>query len=266
MVDRLSVNLLLKSVIAILARRWCHARAEPGIPGRGLRRLRIAAVAEASAHLFTALHNLRVDRVLVPRPVADQCRRDASANARSPDSEMPALKSVWWRWRRRVSRSVSRRRQLAQAMTKLTSLHEESAPAFRGRRRNGGRRSPRNSSTRRMPFWRCSTSCRPPPHQLVKLEDAYVDQLMELKQHAWVVRNAGGDASVMISDPLGGQPLSAGCAAEVCGASEPDSIPRGARSRISLPDCRCHRVSPTQLPRQSASFSAPIMSTRAPSS
>ena len=31
---------------------------------------------------------------------------------------------------------------------------------------------------------------------LVKLEDAFIDQLMELKQLAWVARNAGGDASV----------------------------------------------------------------------
>ena len=30
---------------------------------------------------------------------------------------------------------------------------------------------------------------------------------MELKQLAWVVRNAGGDASVIISDAMGGRPL-----------------------------------------------------------
>ena len=41
----------------------------------------------------------------------------------------------------------------------------------------------------------------------VKLEDAFVDQLLELKQLGWVARNAGGDASVMVSNALGGLPL-----------------------------------------------------------
>src|SRR3954471_6320725 len=45
--------------------------------------------------------------------------------------------------------------------------------------------------------------------RLVKLEDAYIDQLLEMKQLAWVVRNAGGDASVMISNTLSGMPLPA---------------------------------------------------------
>src|SRR5262249_24984434 len=42
---------------------------------------------------------------------------------------------------------------------------------------------------------------------LVKLDDGYIDQLLQIKQLAWVARNAGGDASVMISNRLGGQPL-----------------------------------------------------------
>src|SRR5213075_1843676 len=45
--------------------------------------------------------------------------------------------------------------------------------------------------------------------RLVKLEDAYVDQLLEIKQLGWVARNAGGDASVLISNGLGGLPIPA---------------------------------------------------------
>ena len=44
-------------------------------------------------------------------------------------------------------------------------------------------------------------------NRLVKLDDAFIDQLFELKQLAWVVRDAAGDASVMVSNALGGQPL-----------------------------------------------------------
>jgi hypothetical protein len=35
--------------------------------------------------------------------------------------------------------------------------------------------------------------------QSIKLQDAYIDQLMELKQLAWMVRNGAGDASLMSS-------------------------------------------------------------------
>jgi methyl-accepting chemotaxis protein len=38
----------------------------------------------------------------------------------------------------------------------------------------------------------------------IKLEDAYIDQLMALKQLAWMARNAAGDASVIISNMLAG--------------------------------------------------------------
>src|SRR5262249_25634468 len=41
--------------------------------------------------------------------------------------------------------------------------------------------------------------------QFIKLDDAYIDQLMELKQLAWFARNAAGDASLLISNKLGGQ-------------------------------------------------------------
>lgn len=41
----------------------------------------------------------------------------------------------------------------------------------------------------------------------MRLEDAYIDQLLELKQLAWATRNAAGDCSLMISNALGGIPL-----------------------------------------------------------
>lgn len=43
--------------------------------------------------------------------------------------------------------------------------------------------------------------------KLIALQDPYVDQLMEIKQLAWVMRNSGGDASVVVSNTLSGQPL-----------------------------------------------------------
>ena len=44
-------------------------------------------------------------------------------------------------------------------------------------------------------------------NRMVKLEDGFVDQLMEVKQLAWMVRDRGGDASVIVSNGMSGQPL-----------------------------------------------------------
>ncbi len=43
--------------------------------------------------------------------------------------------------------------------------------------------------------------------RLVKLDDAYIDQLMELKNLAWIVRYTAGDVSVMVSNPMSGLPV-----------------------------------------------------------
>ncbi len=131
MVDRLSVNLLLKSVIAALStavvimlalsawNSWTRLAAAS----------RIAAVAEASGHLFTALHNLRVDRASSYRDLmADKSSPSMPPLLRkSRESEMPALKSalvalesVDFPGRQAAIDS------LAQSIKKLTTLHEES--------------------------------------------------------------------------------------------------------------------------------------------
>ena len=46
-------------------------------------------------------------------------------------------------------------------------------------------------------------------NRLIKLEDAFVDQLMEVKQLAWMTRDRGGDASVLVSNGMAGQALPA---------------------------------------------------------
>jgi methyl-accepting chemotaxis protein len=44
-------------------------------------------------------------------------------------------------------------------------------------------------------------------NRLVKLEDAFIDQLMEIKQLGWMTRNEGGESSVLVSNTLAGRPL-----------------------------------------------------------
>src|SRR6266540_1174578 len=98
MLNRVSINTILNSVIATLAAAvvivlalgawssWTRLAAVN----------RIAAVADASAYMFTALHNLRVDRASGFRDL----NADRQFTAMTPllrearEAEMPALKSA----------------------------------------------------------------------------------------------------------------------------------------------------------------------------
>ena len=98
MLNRVSVNAILKSVIATLAAAvvvmlalsaWSSWERLAAVK-------RIAAVADASGYMFTALHNLRVDRASSFRDL----RTDKQLSAMTPllrearEAEMPALKSA----------------------------------------------------------------------------------------------------------------------------------------------------------------------------
>ncbi|MFL5093342.1 MAG: methyl-accepting chemotaxis protein [Xanthobacteraceae bacterium] len=212
MIDRLSVNALLKSVIGILAAVVVVILALAAWDS--WKRLntanRSAAVAEASSHLFTALHNLRVDRASSFRDLSAD-RQFTHMNQQIRDArtaEMPALKSITVALE---ALDFAERQSfvagIAQATTKLAALHEESTPAFlrpKAERRPGLAQDVFNQTNALLEMLdKISTRIT----RLVKLEDAFIDQLMEIKQHAWVVRNAGGDASILVSNTLGGQPL-----------------------------------------------------------
>src|SRR5712691_2517547 len=212
MLNRVSVNVILKSVIATLSaalvimlslgawNSWNRLNAVS----------RIAAVAEASGYMFTAMHNLRVDRASSFRDLqADKALTSMTPILREArEAEMPALKSalialdaVDFPDRQSVVSS------LGQTVKKLADLHQESAAAFlrpKAERRPGIAQEFFNVTDGLLETLDKISSQLT---RLVKLEDAYIDQVMELKQLAWVVRNAGGDASVMISNKLGGQPF-----------------------------------------------------------
>src|SRR5712692_7278745 len=98
MLSRVSVNAILKSVIATLAAAVVVmlALSAWGSWNRLAAVKRIAAVADASGYMFTALHNLRIDRSSSFRDL----RADKQLTALNPllrdarAAEMPALKSA----------------------------------------------------------------------------------------------------------------------------------------------------------------------------
>src|SRR5262245_65064929 len=134
-IKRLSVNALLKFVIATLAAvavvllalgAWDSWRGLPAVT-------RITAVVDVSTHLFTALHNLRVDRASSYRDLMED-KQFTAMNQQVRDAraaELPALRSTVVALERvdipdRQAVIESRN----QAIKRLIELHEEYAPAF----------------------------------------------------------------------------------------------------------------------------------------
>src|SRR3978361_174105 len=98
MLNRISVSLLLKSVIGALAlavivslglAAWSSWTRVATIN-------RIAAVANASAHMFTALHNLRVDRSSTSRDLTGERQFTVmnEQHRKVREAEMPALNAA----------------------------------------------------------------------------------------------------------------------------------------------------------------------------
>jgi len=160
--------------------------------------------------MFTALHNLRVDRSSTFRDlVADKQLTAISDQMRqSREAENPALKAAVIA----LDRVDFPERQqtvadFAERLRKLTALQEESAAALmkpKAQRRANLAQEYFDESTALMETLDKISSRLT---RLVKLEDPYVDQLLALKQLAWVVRNAAGDSSLMISNGIAGLPF-----------------------------------------------------------
>jgi methyl-accepting chemotaxis protein len=214
MLDRITINAVLKTVITTLAaavviimafgawNSWTKLTAIN----------RIAAAADASAYMFTALHNLRSDRSRSYRMLIADQRLDPKDPVfmQARDGEMPALKSALAALERldfpEQQAVVS---DLAQRIKKLTALHEESSAAVakpKAERRAALAPELRDELTALIDTLD-KLSLR--LNKLVAFEDAFIDRLMELKQLAWLVRDSGGEASVMVSGGLSGQPIPA---------------------------------------------------------
>ena len=214
MLNRLTVNALLKTVIAALSAAVMVMLASDAWDSwKRLQDInKIATVSEASGHLFTGLHNLRVDRASTTRDlnsdkqltaIVPQLKEVREAEVPALKAALVALKAVDLPDRDAV---IS---DLEQRVNKLVAMHAESAEAFlkpKAERRAGMSQEFFNHTNSLLETIDKLSSRLT---RLIKLEDGYIDQLMEIKQLAWVVRNAGGDASVMISNTLGGQPLPA---------------------------------------------------------
>jgi methyl-accepting chemotaxis protein len=211
MFNRLSVNALLKSTIGLLAATIIIGVAFGAWQSWGRLRgaERLAHVTEASTQFFTGLHNLRVDRSQSLRDLnadkadgASQMLRDVRV------AELPALKAgLIALGNAELADGQKWLTQIGQAVDRLERLHAESAAALSqpkaARRPDLAKELFDHQDALIAMLDKVSSQLA----NTVKLDDSYVDQLMLIKQLAWIVRNAGGDSSVLISNGLGGAKL-----------------------------------------------------------
>jgi methyl-accepting chemotaxis protein len=212
MLNRVSINALLKSVILVLCASlvvilalgaWSSWKRVNTVN-------RIAGVAEVSTHLFKALHNLRSDRSRTIRMVlADRTNTPATAMlSEARDAVVPALKAAMATLKTMsFPGQQAMASELDQRFNTLTRLHAESIAAAarpKSERPPGLAKTINDEFSALIAFIDRATVQL---NRLVKLEDAFIDQLMEIKQLAWTVRDRGGDSSVMVSNALSGQPL-----------------------------------------------------------
>ena len=211
MLNRLSVNALLKSTIGVLAaivimflgygafNSWQQFSSAS----------RLVRVASASSNLFKGLHNLRLDRSTTSRDLlADKPLPPNPALQEIRANELPALKAGLAVLREiDFPESQNAVAALDQVLTKLQALHQETNAAFalpKAARPAGlAQEVSRQIGSLLDLLEKISGNLA----NATRLADSYVDQLMQIKQLAWVVRNIGGDASVMSSNMMAGMPI-----------------------------------------------------------
>ena len=207
MLNRLSISILLKSVIAIMGTvivvmlalsandSWSRLKAAN----------RIVGVANISAYMFTGLNSLRVDRSATQRSqLAERTTMDPMIQ-KSRDTEMPALNALLPAL---AALDFPERDQavvdLGSRIKRLTELQAKTVAAIA---------QPKSARPAGLgdEFFKEATGLMEALDswgsrlvKLISLQDPYVDQLMEVKQLAWMMRNAAGDMSLFVSNGLGG--------------------------------------------------------------
>jgi methyl-accepting chemotaxis protein len=208
MLNRLSVNSLLQSAIALMAffvvimlaqRSWDSY-------GRLSSTDKIMTVADASRFAFTAMHSLRTDRASTFRELKGQGTIQPSVATyiqRIREVELPALQRA-----ADLAETIDfpDRQALLPELRQLTksflALENESWEAFSkpvAARRESLTKEYMDVATRLIETLE-KTSSR--MFAAVKFSDPVIDQLIGMKEIAWIVRNYGGEASLLISNSI----------------------------------------------------------------
>lgn len=209
MLNRLTVSALLKAVI--LATAFCIVVGFSLTAWESWQRLqltnRIALIADASANVFKAMHNLRTDRSTTNRTLVGDTLLEPDMDKylhAIRDAEMPAMRSA-----AEVLASVEFADQktllpeLNRLIQTLTALQTESWDAMNkpkaARRPALAKEYMDNTASLLDTLEKVSARLT----AAVNHSDPVIDQLLMIKQVAWLLRNTSGEASVMVSNGLG---------------------------------------------------------------
>ena len=173
----------------------------------------IASVAEASSFAFTAMHNLRTDRsttvqsLNAPGPIADDTRKrlESIRNEEVPalDAALAMLPGIDFPEKQTVLPELQ---QLAASVKDMQKTAWDEMAKSKDARKAGLDADYQKQSTALL------TVLNKVSDRLaaaVKLQDAFIDQMLLVRQMAWMVRNTGGDASLIVSNGVAGMKLAA---------------------------------------------------------
>ena len=209
MFDRLSVNAILKSVVITLAalvtlmlglNAWSSWRAVAASE-------RISQVSEAATFAFQAMHNLRTDRSTTLRGLDTEAPINSTALAaldKYRGAEMPALASAT-----QLLADIdypdkatlfAATQSLSAEITKLQPVSRDAAQKPKAERPADLAAQYKKVATDLIANLDATSQALTAS---VKHQDAFIDQMLAMRQLAWMVRNIGGDASLMVSNAMG---------------------------------------------------------------
>lgn len=208
MLNRLTVSALLKAVIAITS--VCVVIALSLTAYETWDRLktasRISQIADASADLFKAMHNLRTDRSTTNRLLNATEPMDAEIEKYLRglrDTEMPAMARAL---ELLPTISFPQSSTLVPELARLHKLLSEQQKQFweevtkpKDQRRAG---LPKEYMETTQGLLETLDKLSNVLAATVNHQDAAIDQLLSIKQTAWLLRNTGGEASLVISTGL----------------------------------------------------------------
>ncbi len=208
MLDRLSANALLRSVIAITAAVTVLMLALTawGSWQRLAVARRIAVAAEASGYAFKALHNLRVDRAETVRGLNAEGTLDADGRQRIQtmhEIEMPALRSaVELLGTINFAERETLLPGLEQSIKTVSTLQAEAWDALPKPKpeRPGQLAGEYQAAVTGMLQTLDKISTRLTAS--IKHDDAFIDEMMEVKQLAWALRDMAGNGALVLANSL----------------------------------------------------------------
>jgi methyl-accepting chemotaxis protein len=208
MLKRLTVSALLQSVIALLA--ICVVALLITTAWQSWERLgsagHIAAVAEASGNAFKAMHNLRTDHSSTPRvlngnePVSPEIDQFLHA---IQGAEMPAIRAT-----AALLPSIPFAEQtslvtaLNQQVEKLATLQTEAWDDMRKPKKARRATLPKDYSDATAALVATLEKISGNLTAAVNHDDPLIDQLLSIKQAAWLLRNTAGEASDLVATGL----------------------------------------------------------------